>query len=202
LRRNKHFNKYLQAAWNKHGENNFSFEVLELVADTSYLIEREQYWIDFLGVYKNGYNLNPNAEGTRGRKYGPDEALRPVSTKEFWTHERRALKSEQAKQRPPEYYQNFRDAQKASITPESIERIKQIGRRERTIADRKAVSEQFKGENHRSAKLTEKQVARIKRQLLQGISRNDIASEHGISTGTVSNIKTGHTWGWVEPEPS
>jgi len=31
LKRKKHRNKYLQAAWNKYGENNFECSILELV---------------------------------------------------------------------------------------------------------------------------------------------------------------------------
>jgi hypothetical protein len=33
LRTNKHFNRYLQNSWNKHGEQHFIFEVVELVED-------------------------------------------------------------------------------------------------------------------------------------------------------------------------
>jgi hypothetical protein len=40
----------LQNAWNKYGEDNFYFSVLELVPDKDKLIEREQYWIDKLNA--------------------------------------------------------------------------------------------------------------------------------------------------------
>jgi group I intron endonuclease len=42
LRLGKHENPYLQNAWNKHGEENFLFEILEVVKDKIWLRAREQ----------------------------------------------------------------------------------------------------------------------------------------------------------------
>ena len=53
LRRNKHNNPYLQAAWNKYGESCFRFEILELVSDVNYLLKREQFYIDSLNPEYN-----------------------------------------------------------------------------------------------------------------------------------------------------
>ena len=46
LRALKHHSITLQRAWDKYGENNFTFLVLEKVEDINKLIEREQWWID------------------------------------------------------------------------------------------------------------------------------------------------------------
>lgn len=68
LKRNKHFNKKLQNAWNKYGEENFQFEIVE-ECEKEKLIEREQYWIDFTkSCGKKGYNLRPNAKSNLGLK--------------------------------------------------------------------------------------------------------------------------------------
>jgi len=55
LRTNKHFNLHLQAAWNKYGEENFSFEFLEI---TENLKEREEFFIKFYSANnrEKGYN--------------------------------------------------------------------------------------------------------------------------------------------------
>ena len=45
LRNQKHNNKHLQAAWNKYGENAFTFTVLEFVADSQKLHEAEDHWL-------------------------------------------------------------------------------------------------------------------------------------------------------------
>lgn len=47
LRHGIHANKHLQNSWNKHGENNFEFSVVE-ICDECELMEREQHYIDEL----------------------------------------------------------------------------------------------------------------------------------------------------------
>jgi group I intron endonuclease len=69
LLKGTHHSSKLQAAWIKHGEQAFVFEVLELVDSLDRLIEREQHWIDFYcacGV--NGYNMRPIAHSSLGVK--------------------------------------------------------------------------------------------------------------------------------------
>ena len=60
LRLNNHCNKHLQNAYNKYGEQNFSFSIIEEINDYSIIGEREAYWIDKLGYYniddgRNGF---------------------------------------------------------------------------------------------------------------------------------------------------
>lgn len=73
LRKNKHHSKYLQNSYNKHGKDNFIFEILELVFDKHKLLEIEQYYLDtllfsqeFIKKENNkfrelGYNMYPIA---------------------------------------------------------------------------------------------------------------------------------------------
>lgn len=51
LRKQTHPNKHLQNSFNKNGEENFLFEILEKVEDYSRIKEREDYWIEKLGYY-------------------------------------------------------------------------------------------------------------------------------------------------------
>jgi group I intron endonuclease len=64
LRNNKHYNSHLQHAWNKYGESNFEFIILEecLIEKLS---EREEYWIENYGVWNRnyGYNLSRYVNG-------------------------------------------------------------------------------------------------------------------------------------------
>lgn len=59
LRKNTHDNDYLQKAWNKYGENNFVFEIVELLENKLQLEERETYWINHFNSCDDefGYNL-------------------------------------------------------------------------------------------------------------------------------------------------
>lgn len=62
LTKGNHENSLLQKAWNKYGESNFEFKIMEYVKKES-LTEREQWWMDLFGSYLRdyGYNLNPLA---------------------------------------------------------------------------------------------------------------------------------------------
>lgn len=53
LRSGKHVNKHLQSSFNKYGEDNFTFDLLELVEDADTLISREQHYIDTLQPHYN-----------------------------------------------------------------------------------------------------------------------------------------------------
>lgn len=60
LRGNKHENKYLQNAWNKYGEDSFSFEILE-EWPVEYLKTMENWWCKMLDSHnpERGYNIKP-----------------------------------------------------------------------------------------------------------------------------------------------
>lgn len=55
--KDRHENRYLQRAWDKYGEENFIFFIIEY-CDECYLDEKEIYWIDYYksSCDKNGYN--------------------------------------------------------------------------------------------------------------------------------------------------
>ena len=65
-------NTHLQHAFNKYGEQNFKFEVIEYTDDPSTLLDLEQKWIDETNCYdKNvGYNIMKTAGG--GALFGGD----------------------------------------------------------------------------------------------------------------------------------
>lgn len=67
LRRNVHHSKHLQNAFNKYGEENFTFKLLE---ETKALFKKEEYWCK---VYKAndrkyGYNVRIVTNSNRGNK--------------------------------------------------------------------------------------------------------------------------------------
>lgn len=68
LRKNTHENKLLQNSWNKHGEHNFIFEILEEVSSQENLISREQHYIDvnYSCSNKHGYNISCVASSRLG----------------------------------------------------------------------------------------------------------------------------------------
>lgn len=63
LRRGRHYNFHLQAAFNKYGEATFIFEILEQIEDSMQLIAREQHYLDAL---LPEYNISPTAGSQLG----------------------------------------------------------------------------------------------------------------------------------------
>lgn len=61
---NRSPNRPLYRAMKKYGIDNFSISTLE-ECDESLLAEREIYWIEKLGTYKNGYNATLGGDGKR-----------------------------------------------------------------------------------------------------------------------------------------
>jgi len=59
----KHHSNKLQRSWNKHGKDNFTFNIL-LICERDNLIMYEQICIDAYDSYKNGYNVAPKAGST------------------------------------------------------------------------------------------------------------------------------------------
>lgn len=63
LRRNIHTNPKLQHSFNKYGEQNFIFEIIE-ECEEKRLEEREVFWVSFYNSLENGYNCKE--PGIRG----------------------------------------------------------------------------------------------------------------------------------------
>ncbi len=70
LKNNRHDNDHLQKSYNKYGDCEFSFNLLELLSPKDNLIEREQFYIDLLEAVNPelGYNLSPTAGSSFGTK--------------------------------------------------------------------------------------------------------------------------------------
>lgn len=97
LRRGGHENTYLQHAWDKYGESAFTFTVIELIL-SSFLLEREQYWIDKTRccTRKRGFNISIKAGAPMfGRKHSPEalEKIRKASSGRIQSEETRQKKS-------------------------------------------------------------------------------------------------------------
>ena len=86
LRRGKHHSPYLQSSWNKYGEANFVFVVIEIIEEPTRLIKREQYWIDRL---KPEFNWGPTAGSPLGIKRSAvyKRTLKKVMRKYYQEHD-------------------------------------------------------------------------------------------------------------------
>lgn len=88
LKSNKHDNSYLQRSWNKYGEENFLFHIVERNISLDQLFEREIYWINYKHSidHEFGYNMNlPNTNGgSTNHLEETREKLRRLAYKKFY----------------------------------------------------------------------------------------------------------------------
>lgn len=122
LNRNKHHNTSLQDDFNKYGIVNFSFVVLEQVADKDNLKEREQVYIDKYD-FDSLYNHHKDAHGPSG--YTVPEDKRNVDNRGennpmFGKHQSQELKNRYSKERKGDKNPN------AKLSDEDVLKIKEL----------------------------------------------------------------------------
>lgn len=94
---------------------------------------------------------------------------------------------------------------KRVVTEADRERGRALGQanrgREVTEETRAKLAVHSRGEGNPKAKLNEAKVAQIKRLLDDDVHPRDIAPQFGVGQSTVYRIKTGESWGYVQPAP-
>jgi group I intron endonuclease len=144
LRRGSHGNGRLQGYWNKHGESEFAFSVLEFVADRGRLIEREQFYIDTLNPW---FNIKPKAGSNLGFRFTAEQraklsaAQRGNQSAKGWkpSEETRALWRSQRRgvRRKPELERRIKLSRQEWMAKCALEREARIKERKRVADERK-----------------------------------------------------------------
>jgi group I intron endonuclease len=77
LKLNRHHSKYLQYSFNKYGESNFKFEILEKCLP-EFCLSTEQYWMNMLNVCNRnyGYNATPVAGNKSGFRFSEESKIK------------------------------------------------------------------------------------------------------------------------------
>lgn len=173
LRRNIHSNKYLQNAWNKYGESNFDFIILEL-CDIDKTDELERFYIKKYNSMndKNGYN---HESGGNLKKKASEETKMKISKNH----------ADVSKENNPFYNKKHSE--------ESINKY---------MTNPNYINRKHKGTDSHMCTITEEVARKIKEHFSDGhkIYRGeitDIAKKYNTSTGIVSHIKNGHAWAWL-----
>lgn len=174
LNLNKHHSPYLQRAWNKYGEENFEFSVIEIVYDKNELLNREQFWMDETNSYdsKLGYNISKHA----GSRLGVPAS---EETKMKMSESQKGNQNSLGHKHTEESKQKMSNSRKGNLSDNHL----------------KTLSNKAKGENNPTARLTESEVLEIRRLVKEGNLRDvDIANQFGITRHMVYSIKTYRTW--------
>jgi group I intron endonuclease len=105
LNKGQHSNRFLQNDWNKCGQDNFYFEVIEYTPIENLLDQEQQYLDALYDNQTNCYNLCPTAGNWFGRKHS-DEAKQKMSAFQkgkIVSAETCKKMSESKKGKPPSY---------------------------------------------------------------------------------------------------
>ncbi len=212
LNKNKHDNSYLQNAWNKYGEENFTFVVLELIDNKIELINREQYWIDILDATNRSlaYNLAPKAGSMLGFKHSEETKRKisknrkgikiPLEAQKRSAETRRGMKrSIEFKEKMSKIKQGFRHSKE---TKRKISEI-QIGKKREPRSEEvkakisqanKGRTDMPKGQDVYNSLFNNEQIREIKIKMANGAKNKELADEYSVSNDTISDIRYGRTY--------
>lgn len=124
LRKNIHDNIHLQNAWNKYGEDNFEFSVVEVI-DKCLIDEREQHWIKHYKSIDKCYSIQDGGQPERLVDFVTPEGRKIVGEK----NRQRMLgskASEETKQKMSEARKGkYVKTKTQKLTPELAKKIKE-----------------------------------------------------------------------------
>lgn len=216
LRKNEHHSPTLQRAWNKYGEENFVFEILELVLFPEMLTAREQHWLDALHPFGHeGFNIARVAGSTLGVKPTPEARAKMSAAQTGRKHspETRARISEAKrgkKRKPPT------DKARANISRSRMGKAYALGYKH-TPEARNKMSATRKGRKHRPEAIEKMRAAAMGRTvtpearakissslartliitdpdgteyLVHGVKR--FCADHGLTMYRVMQVANGH----------
>lgn len=223
LLKNKHGNEHLQRAWNKYGEENFYFTILEEV-ELENQDEREKYWIQHCKSYdpQFGYNKTYGGEGGIPTEETLLKLKKVKNTKEFLDKNRDfqtgvSLPKELSKKIKASKQKNFKQFTRQEI--EDIVKRRKNGEYYINIANDYGVcynvirsivlenapetktrktSKNTKSRSNGNFKLSDEEVREIKRLLQKGTNYQVLSEKYNVSKSTIKRIRLGTHYQWVE----
>lgn len=173
LRRSIHINDYLQNAWNKYGEDNFQFYILEECAN-NIMDDRERYYIMLYNTVNRDYGYNLESGGSINKTLS-DYTKRKISENH----------ADVSGENNPMYG--------VKMSEYSINR---------TLSHPNYKNRKIRGEDNRRSSISESDAREIKKYFSDGhISYYgeliDVAEKYHTTVQVVSHIKNGHTWKWL-----
>ena len=201
LRNNKHHNAHLQNSWNKYGQDNFKFKIIEKVDNVDNLLKREQHWIDTLQVAnrKKGYNICPTAGNSLGKKHS-EETKKKLQGE---NNSNSKLTKEQAIKIFFSLDQTKKLIKKYNISKNQIKRIRNKEHWSCITKDLILPNEVSKirqmqklkcGEENGQAKLTERKVLEI---FFSSDKTKDLMKKYNISKSQINSIRRKKRWGYL-----
>lgn len=186
LRKGEHHSVVLQRAWNKYGERNFIFKVIEECC-VERLLDREQFYIDNFNPH---YNSNPFADKPP-TQCGFNHPKSNLTKKELDNIRVRLMEGASAK----------RVARELGVGHRQVLQIAHKNSYSNEPGPKGWDTWQYEGGKRRvsNSKLDENKVMEIRERLMKGELVKDLAVEYGVYQTAVNKIAQGKTWKGVMP---
>lgn len=220
LRNNKHHSIKLQRAFNKYGEDNFDYYVLEEMKESTsnQLAEKERDYIKKYDTYNNGYNCSLGGEGHEGYTPNPEvirkliirnKTTKPMLGKHLSQKSKDKISKANKGKGNGFYGKKHSEENKKKISEHSKklwqehyeeykERLVNLNKSERR---RKEVSEQMRGNHNQKSKVTEKDVIEIRKRYDNGERPRFILIDYPqLSKSGLKKICRRETWKYLEKE--
>jgi group I intron endonuclease len=165
----KHANPYFQHSYDKYGEENFKYSIIEL-CEKEKLSEREIFYIqEFNTKHPNGYNVTDGGEGAAGLKRGlrtPEHCRKISEANKGRRHnlsdeDREKMRQRMLGNKLAEGWvpsQEYKDTQKKNLTGK---KYKETGNKKRTPEQIESSRERAKGNQYaKGYKFTSEQIAK------------------------------------------
>ena len=192
LRNNKHDNSYLQNAYNKYGEENFLFEIIEVVDKVENLILFEQKYIDKFAQQNELFNLRKIAKNNLGLKH-TDEAISKMMKCGQENGMYGKKHTEEAKQKMSQHRKN-RPLSEQHKQNMSLARMGKKGK-PHTDETKQKLHNANKGENSPKAKLNWEVVRKIREEYLSGdFTYKQLGEKYGVYKTTIEKIIKYQRW--------
>lgn len=211
LRRGDHHCVRLQRSWNKYGEQEFAFEIVEFVSNKGDLRNREQCWLDVTKASDPdfGFNSSPDAERNSGRKWTEEQRARhskAMTGRKLSTNHKQSIsaglkdacRGSLSKDEAFNVIRLWNDGNSLLEISETIGCSKGAAHR---VLKRKTFTDDFidvcirefsrKGVQHHNASITEDNARKIKKSKKSGV---ELAKLFGVSPNTIYDIKKERTW--------
>jgi len=194
LKANRHENSHLQRSFNKHGVNNFVFEVLCYAEkNQEYLFLLEENFICFYKTNTGdfGYNMRLQANSNVGTKRSEETKLKMSLSRPGYKH------SEETKEHMRATKGHRKPFKMSFRTAEHIKHISEAKKGKHpnfSDEDMKFRKDRMLGQKNFNVKLTEEEVIQIRILLAQNFLGTEIAKKFGVNSSTIYRIRDGKIW--------
>jgi group I intron endonuclease len=194
LKEGKHHSCHLQHAWDKHGEQNFKFEIIEEVSNPDHLLSYEQVYLDYYKSYEEerGYNICKVAGSQLGMKRTEETRQKMREAAKNISEETRQKMREASigRKHTEETKQKLREANTGKkLSEETKQKLKKTSKmlgKKQSEETRRRIGEARRGRKHsEETKQRIREVARLRKhseETKQKLRKINLGKKHSEET--------------------